>query len=237
MHKISICTQIKNRLYQFKKTFKENIKTITKFTNVEWIIVDINSTDELDKFIVSNISMHKQIHYYKSLDQIYYSIPVAKNFAVRLSTGDYVFNLDADNYLESAIEIIQTNNYSGIHYNTTNKGIFGRIGCARTAFKQVGGYDESFYPAGHHEQDLINRLSLINYELLKIKLVPNSIRNSKKSTTLNMISDLTWRQMNYQNKLHTKCNLNDKICNPNIRHVQCSFLYNFKDMINLNQKF
>ena len=76
--KISICSQVKNRLHQFKQTFEHNFATVNRYSNVEWNIVDINSNDGLDNFLDTYISNDK-IQYYKALTWIKTALKIYKD--------------------------------------------------------------------------------------------------------------------------------------------------------------
>lgn len=233
--KISFCTQIKNRLYQFKQVFFDNLQEINNNPNTEWIIVDINSTDKLNDFIKPYIN--NQIRYYQSMEQLSYSIPIAKNFSVRLSSGDYVFNLDADNYIDNVYNDIIYNQYIPIRCNEIQKGVFGRIGCLKTIFQQVGGYDESFYQAAYHENDLLNRCLMLGYDFKNIICKKYPIENSKLNTIKNMNTSLTWLEMLQKNTDKAQHNQINQIINPNQYFTQCRFLFNFTDIIKLTNIF
>lgn len=227
MQKITICSQIKNRLHQFTHTLNHNLNKIYSYDNVNWNIVDINSSDGLEEFIRPYIS--DKIRYYKCIDTLNYSIPIAKNLSVRLSDGDYVFNLDIDNFLDSAIDSVISNNFTGIYCNVFKKGVFGRIGCSRSIFKEMRGYDESFDPAAYHEPDFINRCSLVNYRFTHIDCKAGAILNSKIDTVKNTNSDKTWEEMLIANK-----KISDNISRDiNNSFQECKFLYNFQEEITL----
>jgi glycosyltransferase involved in cell wall biosynthesis len=232
--KISFCTQIKNRFHQFKEVFYENIASIQN-QNIEWIIVDVNSTDGIDSFMSKNIS--NNIHYYQVITNIEYSIPIAKNFAVRLSRGDYVFNLDADNFISNAISSIVLNKYAPIYCNKYLKGVYGRIGCDKKIFVETSGYDESFYPAGYHEADFIERCKLIGYNFIDVNCHKYPLQNSKEDTVQNFDNDVSWKDMNLLNKKKSEENLVNKIVRPNTEFTKCSFLYNFQKQVILGAKF
>lgn len=232
---INICTQIKNRLYQFQETFYKNYQIINQYQNVIWTIVDINSTDGLNKFIESNMSSN--IHYFEVIDKINYSIPIAKNFSYRLSSGDYLFNLDADNFLGSIIDKIIELNYIPIYCNKFGLGVYGRIGCDRNTIERVGGYDESFLPAAHHEQDLMSRCGLLNSVFTHVDFDEMPIQNNKEDTIKNISMDMKWSYMNRINTIKKQFNIDNNIVNPNKTYTQCKFIYNFNKTIQLSENF
>ena len=72
MNNITICTQIKNRFYQFEQTFNHNISIINKYDNVNWTIVDIQSNDGLENFFEQFLKSydHNNINYYKIINNV-----------------------------------------------------------------------------------------------------------------------------------------------------------------------
>jgi hypothetical protein len=233
---ISYCSQVKNRFYQFEKTFKHNLDHIINNLNTEWIIVDCDSKDDLYNYI-NKLGKIDRFHYYRTLDYKSYSIPIAKNFAARLSSGDYVFNLDIDNYIANATYNINNIGLNqGVCCNIFKCGIYGRIGCSRKIFNIVGGYDESFLPAAKHDTDFINRCKLIGYEFQNIPCSIYPIVNSKKETIENTNSIFSWKIMNLLNNQKMKYNLRNKIYCPNKKFTNCIFEYNFTKTIKLSKE-
>ena len=233
--KISICSQIKNRLYQFSRTFLKNIETLERYQDIEWIIVDCGSTDGLSECIGEYLEKYSFIKYYQALD-FKYSIPVAKNFASRLSTGDYVFNLDCDNYLDNIIDEIDSTD-QGVHCHEYLKGTHGRIGMSKEIFLKIGGYDENFYPAGVHDNDIMLRANYLNYKFKSIPSITPPVYNTKKDTIKDFES-IDWETMVKYNEVIMRYNEKKKILNPNNDiFTSCSFIYNLKDSIEKTDEF
>jgi len=258
MVSISLCSQVKNRIHQFSQTFKHNVSLIKSIDNIEWNIVDCNSNDGISEFMESFFASSsqeiiKKINYYECIDEIKYHIPIFKNIAARLSNNDYVFNLDIDNYIEDHL-------IKQIHENGLNKGVccrfgkqgtFGRIGCSRENFKNVGGYDESFLPAAAHEDDFMSRSEKIKYYFEHVDCKKLPVKNSKTDTTKNFSYTMTnkkwtkdgrklvccWREMYDINLQKVKYNLDNNIINPNKSHAKGRFLHNFKDVVELTEEF
>jgi glycosyltransferase involved in cell wall biosynthesis len=239
---ISYCSQIKNRFHQFRKTFYHNLEKIKINENTEWIIVDCCSSDGLSFFMNSFIKSPQyfnRIHYYRTLNLKNYSIPIAKNFSARISSGDYLFNLDIDNFIGDATENIINIVPKGICCNILKKGVYGRIGSSREIFKKVGGYDESFLPAGKHDTDLKLRCQLIGYEFIDIPCRIEAILNSKDETIKNtrlIWKIFGWKFMNLFNQKKMEYNLKNKIYCPNNNFASCEFEYNFKTKVSLSKE-
>jgi glycosyltransferase involved in cell wall biosynthesis len=229
---ISYCSQVKNRFYQFQKTFKNNLEHLINNKDTEWVIVDCGSTDGLYEFL-KDFGTADRLHYYKTLNFHSYSIPIAKNFSARLSSGDYIFNLDIDNYIGDATSQIKEAGFGGLCCNILKRGIYGRIGCSREIFYKVGGYDESFLPAGKQDTDLMERCKSLNYTFKHVLCSMSPVLNSKLETTINMDTDLDWQTMNLLNDKKMRHNLDNNIFCPNVKFTSCEFEYNFTKIIKL----
>lgn len=237
--KITVCTQIKNRLYQFCETFQANVASIQSCSAaVEWIIVDYESTDGLDRYIQRYLQTHRFIKYYRTVAAASrYSIPVAKNLAVRLSTGDFVFNLDGDNFLDNVLDEIQQTD-QGIYCHEGYLGTYGRIGLHREVFKQIGGYDEGFYPASVHDNDLIVRCQHINYSFRHVPSVTPAIPNDKAATIENFSTTLTWKEMQNYNLARMHAHAERKLVNPNGNwFTPCTVVLNFSETLRKTNEF
>ena len=233
--KISVCSQIKNRLYQFSKTFLKNAETLEKYQDVEWVIVDCGSTDGLSEYIWEYLEKYNFIKYYQAID-FKYSIPIAKNFSVRFSTGDYVFNLDCDNYLDNIIDEIKSTK-QGIHCHEYLKGTHGRIGMSKEIFIKIGGYDENFYPAGVHDNDIMLRANYLDYKFKHIPSITFPVPNTKKDTVKDF-KNIDWTTMVKYNEIIMRYNEKKKILNPNNNiFTSCSFIFNLKDTVEKTNEF
>ena len=81
------------------------------------------------------------------------------------ATGKYVVNLDCDNFIGKNGDDIILNTFlekgDNIIISQTNNimssGNGGRISIMKDKFIELGGYDESFYPMGYQDYDLIER--------------------------------------------------------------------------------
>lgn len=233
--KISICSQVKNRRHQLEKTIKMNAKYLEKTPEMEWVIVDMGSKDGVDELVKDN--MCERLHYYRLIGEAPYSIPISKNFAARLSSGDYVFNLDIDNFICDIGDQIKRVGYEGVFCEMWFLGVFGRIGCRKDMFKKVGGYDESFLPAGHHEIDFMNRCRLAGCNFQHIRPGLLAIKNDKEETTRNMQVQMSWSEMNEENERKTRRNAEEGVINPNNKHAKGTFLYNFEKIVELGEEF
>lgn len=166
--KISFCTTCKERLYHLQTTLYENLNCAKKYDNIEFVLLNYNSQDGLDEWVRKEMRDHinsGRLVYYKTEDPEYFHMSHAKNMAHRLSTGDILCNLDADNvisesFIDSIILEFSINNNIILKPNSNLKGNAGRITVSRDNFFKVRGYDEDAIGWGNEDQDFFNKCEI-----------------------------------------------------------------------------
>lgn len=173
--KISLTTSCRNRGYQLRQVFVNNMEAVISHPEIEWIIVDYGSDDsllgELSNIADAELSC-SQIKIFTVISAEKWHMSRAKNLGHRLASTDYVFNLDADNYITSGdISCIYNaaqigalcHQFSG----TYGDGSHGRIGLPKHKFMGLGGYDEGFLPMGYQDVDLLRRAKLAGIQIVQ----------------------------------------------------------------------
>jgi hypothetical protein len=125
---------------------------------VEWVVVNYNTQDGMDEGLRDYLSfiMKGHLTYYRTTDSQYFNHSHAKNLSHFLASGDYVMNLDADNFLDiDGISKILRGFYQYPH--ALIQGYGGLIGLKKSHFLSIGGYDEDFLGWGHEDNDIIMR--------------------------------------------------------------------------------
>jgi N-terminal domain of galactosyltransferase len=221
MKKVSFCITCKNRFYQISKTLPANLEgNKSHKDSIEFILVDFNSDDGLKEWIFANFNQalsegYLKYFYTDALPKWHGSI--AKNTSHYYASGEFLVNLDGDNYvgkdggkyvqnlLALAGENLLLHQFDG----NWNAGNYGRIGMHRKYFKLVGGYDESLEPMGHEDMDLINRLVEIglSYKRCGHENYSMAIRNSREESIQYSASSLSWRSMEIRNARHSRTNV------------------------------
>lgn len=200
--KISFCTTCAQRLYQLVQTWEQNIELIRKHPNVEWVLLNYDGDQEMHDFVMGKkATWPSNFVYAKELSNHEWHMSVAKNIAHQLGSGDVLFSLDCDNFIDNAIDVINSsfcNDVKVIHFfsGTHMDGSFGRIAIDKKLFYELGGYDESFYPMAGQDTDLLTRVQELGYKIERIKCSSNvSIKNTKEeSIKLCGEYNLTWEQ-------------------------------------------
>ena len=154
--KVSFCTTCMDRLCHLKQVYLKSLEN-TAGCNVEFILLNYNSKDNLDEWVVDNLSdpiKNRIVKYYKTTEPVYFVASHAKNIAYKLATGDLICNLDADNlvlpgFYEFIVnefvnnpEIILTSDSLDVN---GHHGCCGKIVCKKEDFYSVNGYDENIY--------------------------------------------------------------------------------------------
>jgi hypothetical protein len=102
---ISFVTTVFNRLWQLQLTLRGNLETIRAESDVDLVLVDFGGEDSadigamLEAEFVADLLSGKLKYYVANVPWTRFHMATAKNVAHRLSTGRFIFSLDADNHL------------------------------------------------------------------------------------------------------------------------------------------
>jgi hypothetical protein len=179
---VSLCTVCKNRSTHFKTTILQNIADNINDPNIEFVLLDYNSEDDLEEWVKANLKPYIDsgvFTYYKTTEPQYFHRSHSRNMAFRLAKGEILCNVDADNftgpsftdYLRNCFQgdgnvfVCAGGQVDGLPYSD----IGGRIGIRQTDFLGVGGYDENMSNYGSEDFDLIGRLEMNGTEKILIR--------------------------------------------------------------------
>jgi hypothetical protein len=216
--KISFCTSCFHRLSQLQQTFDANVKAIAGDRDTEWVILNYNSTGDLDDFMMARLpNLPRRIIYARDRIQRPWHSSVAKNMAHRLASGDVLMNLDCDNYIGDAIEVIRSGfpkGYQMIHLcgGRFGDGTFGRIAMAKDSFYSLGGYDESFHPMGYQDGDLLHRAAASGIHGITHRCPKDvAIENTKEDSMRYCSAEgLSWADYHKLNRAKSASNISAK---------------------------
>jgi GT2 family glycosyltransferase len=170
LYKISFATVCMNRLHHIRQTLPKNIEDNKQYENVEFILLDYNSTDGLEDWVRENMQEHIQsgkLIFYRTTEPEYFKRSHSRNMAMRLCEGDIICNVDADNYTGNGFA-----EYINKKFNKTKniflagsfseqfmeyKDSYGRFCAWKDDFIKIGGYDEEMESYGHEDTDLYER--------------------------------------------------------------------------------
>ena len=213
--KISFCTTCSNRSHQLKQTFDANAAIVERTPNVEWIIVNFNSKDDLHEYMLGKLpQVSKRIVYAKDSSGRPWHASYAKNIAHRLGKGEFLMNLDCDNFIGNAVQLIRLYSFEGykllyLSSGTMGDGTAGRVAIARELFHALGGYDETFYPMGYQDIDLVQRARAAKTPSKRCFSSSDlAIKNSKIESIMHCAqAGLAWEDYNRANYARSTANI------------------------------
>ena len=169
-----------NRVEDLKITLPFNIAANADYPNLEFILLDYNSSDGLAAWIKRRMMKHIEsgkLIYYRLEDREYYDMCPARNIVFKLATGDIVNNLDADNFTSDGTPMdkswatwlnAQVVPRKTIFVKSKQLSILhGRIGFFKDEFIRLGGYDEDLVGYGHDDQNIVERAMALGFKLCK----------------------------------------------------------------------
>jgi predicted glycosyltransferase involved in capsule biosynthesis len=210
-----------NRFWQIKDTLIKNLEDNYEDSEfIEFILVDFNSTDGLNKFIIENLKKYFKdgyLKYYFTNKFDNWNAPITRNTTHIIANGDILVNLDADNYTGYRGGKFILDNFKNnerkifIHQGQGifGKGNSGRICYYKEDFLKLGGYNEDFMPMGYLDSDLINRFVAYGFKRINIQdeEYSKAIPNNKNDSIKNCKSGKSWMKM---------CIFNRNLSNKNI---------------------
>lgn len=161
--KISLCTTCMGRAEHLKQTLPRNLADSVDWDRpdaVEFVVLDYNSPDDLVEWITTDPRLRPYLDagilkFARSGGHTHFRHSHAKNMSHALATGDYLCNVDADNFLGFGFirylravfarrpnAIVATNRLDSRLNLGVHKGSMGRIALSRANFELLGGYDE-----------------------------------------------------------------------------------------------
>jgi hypothetical protein len=170
---LSLCTVVMNRFDHLVKTLKHNYELIKPYKGkINIHLLDYNSTDGLEEFLYSQDWFvrglkRKLIHFYKNYDADKDHRTLPKNVVHENADGQYVVNVDADNYvkksyLEFVLEQIKESRDFFIRPEQKSEpDSYGRILLKKSDFSKLKGYNLGIQTWGFEDSEFIARLKLL----------------------------------------------------------------------------
>jgi hypothetical protein len=173
-NRISICTTCMGRLYDLAVTLPKNIEDNKDYPNVEFVVVDYNSDDNVGNYLLNGfpdlIESGKLVHV-RTEEPKFFSMAHSRNIAFKVASGDIVNNVDADNFtgkgFATAINQLAQLRPERALFAKGKRSVHGRIGFWRNEFIDIlGGYDEELKGYGHDDHDLMERAMRQDFALM-----------------------------------------------------------------------
>jgi hypothetical protein len=157
--RISFYTTCMHRREHLEVTLPANLAAAAAFPHVEFVLLNYNSPDGLDEWVrahvLSEIRSGRVLYAHERTAKKFW-MSHAKNMAARLSSGEVLCNLDADNFCgEGFVEFLdQLFSHRRCVFRLLGHSLEGRLALRREDFFTLGGYDETFRGWGYEDRDL-----------------------------------------------------------------------------------
>jgi|JI6StandDraft_1071083.scaffolds.fasta_scaffold02906_13 hypothetical protein len=206
--RISLCTTCMGRLSDLATTLPKNILDNADYPELEFVVLDYNSSDNLGTWIGSEMRHEIEsgrLIYARTNEPTVYSMTHSRNMAFRVATGEIVCNVDADNFTgvgfaEKINELAQWR-ASGVVFGKGPRKLRGRLGFWKTDFVNVlGGYDEDIEDYGFDDWDILLRAWASGFVLLPFGEDYHDQTDSPKYQVDNMKCK-DWRYTEVRNRL------------------------------------
>lgn len=181
-HRISFCTVCMNRTIHLKETFIRNIQDNMDYGNIEFILLDYGSRDDMYEWAQTALSSYINaglVSYYRTTTPLFFHMSHSKNMAFRLGTGDILCGIDADNYTGAgfAAYVNEQFNREGEIFIAPPRiaadrkwwDVQGRVCVRKEDFHHLKGYDEKVVEYGFEDQDFKSRLEAMGRKRITIK--------------------------------------------------------------------
>jgi len=258
--KIAFITACMGRLSHLKMTLQKNIKdNIINYPNCKFYLLDYNSKDGLEKWVLINMQKYidtNKLVYLKNTDAKFFRFAHSRNQLIRSVDydTDVIVNLDADNYTGFGFakyisETLKPNRFmvgclfngktfDPIGYSDTLLGTYGRIAVRKNELQKINGYDESFKDWGFEDSDLYLRLmnNKLKYDTISVNYlhsIPHSDEERTKNTENNNVGKIKDNYDYFTDVMHAYSSNNPIKRNPK-GWGQGILQKNFKEVVTLN---
>lgn len=173
-------------MYQLKETLLKNIIDNIEYDDLEFILLDYNSQDNMQEWVKHNfdefIATGKLV-YYRTEQPLEFNHSHSKNLAFKLASGEIVCNIHADHFTGKGFAaftnaefqrtedvFLTTIDYHNkqSNYSPAND-VLGKICVKKSDFLRVGGFDERMQKYAFEDYDFANRLEMLSLKRVLIQ--------------------------------------------------------------------
>jgi hypothetical protein len=239
-YKISICTNCMNRLEDVKRTLPKNIEDNTDYPNIEFVLLNYNSEDELDRWVFHNMKEYIDkgiLNYYKTREPKYYSMTHSRNIEFKIAQGDIVNNVDADHFTNKGfakmINLLANQHHKKTVFVKSKQKNRGRLGFFKKEFLWLGGYNEEIEGYGFDDEDLLLRAYHSGFTILKFGGGFMNITDDHRRHVMTNYKNKDWKFTQRKNTLISMLSLAHKKYRANRGHEWgvAKLIKNFKEEI------
>lgn len=223
LHHVSIVTTCMDRCEDLKKTLKPNILSNADYENLQFVVLNYNSKDDMDEFMLGpEIKPYidsGKVLYIKTKSPKHYSMSKSRNLAFRQAKDGIVTSVDADNFtgdgFASYLNKMGNLQPQKCCFCKGKRLIHGRIGFFKSEFEnELGGYDEKIENYGAEDHDLMARAMCLGYTMMWWAGNSPSDFTKRIKTPRSLITknfqEKSWKTSEYVNKQYVMEKLKKK---------------------------
>jgi len=236
-HKVSLVTNCMGRLESVKQTFLRNIGDNLDYGNVEFVLLNYGSRDDLDLWAFDNLLPYIRdgiVNYYKTTEPVYYSMTHSRNICFKVAQGDIVNNVDSDHFIKEGFakrvnEIANQFDTQKIAFVKSRQKNRGRIGMYKDEFLKLGGYDEGIEGYGFDDQDLLARAYHLGFMLAPFGGQYSEITSDHKRHQAGNYKVKDWKYTQRRNAMISLLNLHMRrfVANEGHHWGKAHLIHNF----------
>lgn len=180
---ISICTTCMNRLHDLEYTLPKNIQDNRGYRNLEFVLLDYNSSDGLGDWVKSNMMRHinsGRLVYYRTEHSEFFHPNHSRNVSFKLAKNDLIANVDSDNFTHKDFAkrlnqcasvaddsiIILPDNF--LLPDTNRCKLKGRFALYKKDIERMNGFDEDLDDGfGNDDLNFVFRAFIYNFKLIR----------------------------------------------------------------------
>lgn len=245
---ISFVTRCMNRLHDLKLTLPKNIEDNKSYKNLEFVILDYNSTDGLGEWIQKEMMHHVlsgRVSYYRTTEPQFFQPNHSQNLTFRLASNSLVANIDSDNYThegyaqclnrccsvaDERILIVPAN-----FLLAGSKRLFlkGRFAVYKKDAEMLGGFDEELDEGfGNDDISFVLRAMLAGFQIVRYnsRYTEDRLPTSDEER-VSLVKNKSFKQIRDKNGIITWNKLGKGIVtvNRNTHWGKARLIKNFKE--------
>ena len=242
-HTISLCTTCMDRMHDLTQTLPKNIADNADYPNVEFVLLDYNSSDGLGEWVAANMMEHIEsgkLVFARTEEPKWFHMAHSRNVAFKVASGEIVCNVDADNWTSPGfatyLNRLANECPERAAFTKGRQLLRGRIGFYKSEWTDLlGGYDESLHGYGHDDEDLVDRAVLQGFRLMAFGGQFVLRINTEKTAKVENMKVKDWRATERKNRLISAQNIESGIfkSNPGRKWGSARVTKNFKEEIEL----
>ena len=174
---ITVITTCRNRVSDLKQTLLRNIKDNEDYKNLEFIVLNYNSQDDMDDYMlgpeIKPYIENGKVKYIRTRFPKFYEMGHSRNVCIRASQDNsLITSVDADNFTGKGFVTYlnkmanASSNPQKTIYAKGKKLSHGRISLFKGGFESIGSYDQELSGYGNDDASVMYRAMAMGFKFM-----------------------------------------------------------------------